>query len=33
VHEYFGVDKNAIWDIIINELPSLKNKIRNILEN
>jgi uncharacterized protein with HEPN domain len=33
VHEYFGIDKNAIWDVIENELPDLKLKINNIIEN
>jgi uncharacterized protein with HEPN domain len=31
-HEYFGVDKQTIWDVITNELPKLKVTINKILE-
>lgn len=27
IHEYFGVDKEVLWDIIQNKLPDLKTKI------
>ena len=30
-HEYFRVDLNIIWQIIINDLPSLKQQIQEIL--
>jgi uncharacterized protein with HEPN domain len=30
VHEYFGVDTNLVWEIIINDLPDLKEKIIKI---
>ena len=33
IHEYFGVSKKIVWDIVQNELPSLDQKIREILEN
>jgi len=33
IHEYFGVSKKIVWDIVQNELPSLEQKIREILEN
>ncbi|GHT15384.1 DUF86 domain-containing protein [Bacteroidia bacterium] len=29
-HEYFGIDYEIIWDIIINELPSNKKQIESI---
>lgn len=31
IHEYFGVDINLVWDIIMNDLPLLKLKITDIL--
>jgi uncharacterized protein with HEPN domain len=31
VHQYFGIDLDAIWDIVENDLPSLKNHIEGIL--
>lgn len=31
VHEYFGVDVKVVWEIIVNDLPDLKMKIRNII--
>ena len=30
IHHYFGVDLNIIWDIIKNNLPTLKNQILKI---
>lgn len=32
VHEYFGVDINIVWEIIEFDLPELKTKIAEILE-
>jgi uncharacterized protein with HEPN domain len=31
VHEYFGVDSSLVWEIIINDIPDLKEKIVRIL--
>jgi uncharacterized protein with HEPN domain len=31
IHEYFGVDLNLVWDIIVNDLPLLRQKITDIL--
>jgi uncharacterized protein with HEPN domain len=31
VHEYFGVDSNLVWEIIINDLPELKEKVVGII--
>lgn len=31
VHEYFGIDFNLIWQVIIGDLPDLKDKISTIL--
>ena len=32
-HEYFGIDSGIVWEIIKNDLPKLKNKIKIILES
>lgn len=32
VHEYFGVDSNLVWEIIKNDIPELKDRIKEILE-
>jgi uncharacterized protein with HEPN domain len=31
VHEYFGVDDNIVWQVIINDIPVLKQKVQKIL--
>jgi len=33
VHEYFGVDTTLVWEIIKNDLPDLKGKIKQILDS
>ena len=33
IHHYFGIDSDILWDIIINELPELKNKIEKLLKH
>lgn len=30
IHEYFGVDKQIIWEIINNDLPILKNHLNKL---
>jgi uncharacterized protein with HEPN domain len=30
VHEYFGVDANLVWQVIINDIPALKSAIEKI---
>ena len=32
VHDYLGISLDRIWDIIVNDLPSLKKNITTILE-
>lgn len=32
VHEYFGVDADLVWQVIVRDLPLLKIKINQILE-
>lgn len=31
VHEYFGIDANLIWQVIIKDLPVLEVKIKGVL--
>ncbi len=32
IHEYFGIDRKIVWDIVSKDLPTLKEKIIRILE-
>ena len=32
IHHYFGVDLNIVWDIVKKDLPDLKKKVKEILE-
>ena len=32
IHHYFGVDLDAVWDIVKEDLPELKKDIKEILE-
>jgi hypothetical protein len=32
VNEYFGVDTSLVWEIIKNDVPDLKEKIKQILD-
>jgi uncharacterized protein with HEPN domain len=31
VHEYFGIDSRLIWQIIVDDIPSLKINIKEVL--
>ena len=31
-HEYFGIDSSLVWEIIKNDIPELKEKIKLILQ-
>ena len=33
VHEYFGVDFELIWQVILNDLPALKEKVLLVLNS
>ena len=33
VHDYFGIDTNAVWDAVQNDLPSLKRRVQELLRN
>ena len=30
IHEYFGVDVNLVWQVIINDIPALKSAVKKI---
>lgn len=32
VHEYFGVDTALVWEIIKNDIPDLKIKIKQVMD-
>ncbi len=32
VHNYFGIDVDVVWAVIMNELPDLKKKIMAIMQ-
>jgi uncharacterized protein with HEPN domain len=32
IHDYFGVDLDAVWDTVDKDIPRLKDKIRAIIE-
>lgn len=31
IHDYFGIDYDIVWDIIISKLPDLKDEITDII--
>ena len=32
IHDYFGVDYDLVWDVVINKIPSLRLAIEQIIE-
>lgn len=32
IHDYFGVDYDLVWDVVIHKVPTLKREIEAILE-
>ena len=32
VHDYFRVDYDIVWDVVVNELPTLKTQLKKIIE-
>lgn len=32
IHAYFGIDYELVWDVVINEIPSLELKINKIIQ-
>jgi len=33
IHQYFGVDYDLIWDIIVNKIPDLYQNVNKILNS
>ena len=33
IHEYFGIDARVVWNIIVNDLPKLKEQIKKVLDS
>jgi uncharacterized protein with HEPN domain len=33
IHEYFGIDYELLWDIIVNKIPSLGQEVEYILKD
>jgi uncharacterized protein with HEPN domain len=33
IHHYFGVDPNLVWNTVQQAIPSLKEEMKNLLEN
>ncbi len=33
IHEYFAIDLNLTWSVVKRELPPLKEKLQNLLED
>jgi len=33
VHEYFGINKEIIWDVIQNKIPEIEREVKIILKN
>ena len=33
IHHYFGVDYGIVWDAVVNEVPRLNGKIKEILQD
>ncbi len=31
IHDYFGVDIDAVWDTVEKDIPSLKNQIKELI--
>lgn len=33
IHDYFGIDYDIVWDVVINKIPSLHQEIEKIIQN
>jgi uncharacterized protein with HEPN domain len=31
-HQYFGIDLEAVWEVVVRDLPELKKKVLEIAE-
>jgi uncharacterized protein with HEPN domain len=32
IHDYFGIDYEIVWDVVVSKIPALNSEIRKILE-
>ncbi len=32
IHDYFGVDLDAVWDTVEKDIPTLKSSLKNLIE-
>ncbi len=32
IHGYFGVDYELVWDVVLNKIPKLRERIRELLQ-
>ncbi len=32
IHNYFGIDNEIVWNVVEKEMPTLKEKIKDLLE-
>ena len=32
IHDYFGVDYDIVWDVVVNKVPTLRRQIEEILK-
>jgi len=32
IHDYFGIDYEIVWDVVTNKIPTLRLKIKEILD-
>ena len=32
IHDYFGVDYELVWDVVVNRIPELRRQITSMLE-
>ncbi len=33
IHDYFGIDYDIVWDIVVEEVPKLRKNIKKILKD
>ena len=32
IHDYFGIDYDIVWDVVINKIPQLHKEIKQIID-
>lgn len=32
IHDYFGVDYDLVWDVVQQDIPTLREQVRRILD-